>query len=45
MHSAEEVLNEIDKDDSPYGIAFVDEPLITKKDLTRMKEMAFGTNF
>ncbi len=37
MHSAEEVLNEIDTDASHFGIAWVDNFIINKKDYTRMK--------
>lgn len=36
MHSAEDVLNEIDTDESPYGLAGVDNYTIVKKDYTRM---------
>ena len=45
MHSAEEVLYEIDTDEAPWGIANVDPPLgFKKKDYTRMqraREKAF----
>lgn len=36
MHSAKDVLHEIDTDESPFGIAFVDSFVITKKDFTRI---------
>ena len=46
MHSEEDVLNEIDTDESGFGIAFVDDFMFfKKKDCTRIKEMydsAFG---
>lgn len=46
MHSAEEVLNEVDTDESPFGIAGIDDfNTFSKKDLTRMnlaRERAFG---
>lgn len=36
MHSAKEVLHEIDTDESPFGIAGVDDFIFRKKDYTRM---------
>lgn len=45
MHSAEDVLNEIDTDESPFGLAGVDDFTIHKKDYTRMnsaRDRAFG---
>ena len=37
MHSADEVLNEIDTDDCPWGLAFIDPFLgFVKKDNTRL---------
>ena len=39
MQSAKDVLNEIDTDESIWGIAGVDDPIFfKKKDYTRMKE-------
>lgn len=37
MGSPEEVLNEIDTDANPFGIAWVDEQTIAKTDYTRMR--------
>lgn len=47
MSSKEDVLNEIDSDESPFGIAGVDDFLISKRDYTRMefaKKIAFKIN-
>jgi len=48
MHSAEEVLNEVDTDEYHLGLAGIDDPIhFLKKDYTRINlalEKSFGTN-
>lgn len=39
MHSVEDVLNEIDTDEVIFGLAWVDEHVINKKDYTRMNKL------
>lgn len=36
MHSAEEVLHEIDTDESSFGLAGIDDFILEKRDYTRM---------